>query len=193
MLKRGKRMLKKRELQDAHTLYNLMIHPDVFPYVRYKANSYYEFLLITKEIIESELRREMISRTIVDEWGAPIGTINLYDIQENTGFLGTWLGKPYHGKGYNQLAKEAFFNELFFECGIETIYMKIRTTNIRSQKAAEKLPYVIFANEIRKSLLEEINVNGELYNLYEIPKDLFTLHVLRSNDNEDGSSQLLEA
>lgn len=39
-------MLKKRELQDAQILYNLMTHPDIFPFVRHKANSYYEFLLI---------------------------------------------------------------------------------------------------------------------------------------------------
>lgn len=43
---RGGTMLKKRELQDAQILYNLMTHPDIFPFVRHKANSYYEFLLI---------------------------------------------------------------------------------------------------------------------------------------------------
>ena len=36
-------------------------------------------------------------------------------LQDNAGFLGTWLGKPYHGKGYNKLAKDAFFQELFYE------------------------------------------------------------------------------
>ena len=102
------RMLKKRELQDVQILYNLMIHPDIFPFVRHKANSYYEFLLITKELIQSELREDSILRTIVDEWGVPIGSINLFDILDNAGFWDTWLGKPYHGKGYNQLAKEAF-------------------------------------------------------------------------------------
>lgn len=31
-------MLKKRELQDSHALYEWMIHPDVFPFVRHKAS-----------------------------------------------------------------------------------------------------------------------------------------------------------
>ncbi|MEW9111168.1 GNAT family N-acetyltransferase [Cytobacillus gottheilii] len=187
-------MLKKRDLQDCHDLYELMTHPDVFPFVRQKAYSDDEFLFLTKQTIEAEERGELISRTILDEWGSPIGTINLFDIQENAGFLGTWLGKEYHGKGYNKLAKDAFFEELFYDLGIETIYMRIRVENIRSQKAAEKLPYVVKANETRKSLLQQLNANGATYNLYEIPKDLYTLHVLRTNTAiVEDSSHLLEA
>ncbi|UII54439.1 GNAT family N-acetyltransferase [Cytobacillus spongiae] len=187
-------MLKKRDFHDCHDLYDLMIHPDVFPYVRQKAYSYDEFLFVTKQTIEAEDRGELISRTILDEWGAPIGTINLFDIQDNAGFLGTWIGKPYHGKGYNKLAKDAFFEELFYETGIETIFMRIRKENVRSQKAAEKLPYVIMANESRKSILDQLNANGDIYNLYEIPKDLYTFHVLRTNAQPaQESSQLLEA
>lgn len=69
-------MLKKRELQDCHALYELMVHPDVFPFVRQKASSYEEFLFMTKQMIEAEERGELISRTILDEWGNPIGTIS---------------------------------------------------------------------------------------------------------------------
>ncbi|MCM3767887.1 GNAT family N-acetyltransferase [Neobacillus niacini] len=185
-------MLKKRDVHDSHVLYDLMTHPDVFPFVRHKAASYEEFLFITKQTIEAEEQGELISRTILDEWGAPIGTISLYDIEENAGFLGTWLGKPYHGKGYNNLAKEAFFQELFYELGIETVYMRIRKVNIRSIKAAEKLPYVINANETRKLLYSEINASGDIFNLYEIPKDLYTLHLLRNSAEQD-TSQRLEA
>ncbi|WP_071394520.1 GNAT family N-acetyltransferase [Bacillus tuaregi] len=183
-------MLKKRELHECHELYDLMIHPDVFPFVRHKARSYEEFLFITKQTIEAEERGELISRTILDDWGAPIGTISLYDIQENAGFLGTWLGRPFHGKGYNQRAKAAFFEELFYELNIETVFMRIRTENIRSQKAAEKLPYTINAEESRKSLFEQLNSNGDIYRLFEIPKDLYTLHTKRTTIED---TQRLEA
>ncbi|MFK9092962.1 GNAT family N-acetyltransferase [Bacillus salipaludis] len=186
-------MLKKRDLQDSHTLYELMTHPDVFPFVRQKADSYEEFIFITKQTIEAEERGELISRTILDEWGVPIGTINLFDIEDNAGFLGTWLGKSYHGKGYNSPAKDAFFQELFYEVGIETVFMRIRKVNIRSIKAAEKLPYVVKANETRKSVYEQLNANGEVYDLYEIPKDLYTFHLLRNGSHQTDSSQLLEA
>ncbi|MEH7437050.1 GNAT family N-acetyltransferase [Neobacillus drentensis] len=187
-------MLKKRDLHDSHTLYELMTHPDVFPFVRHKADSYEEFLFITKQTIEAEERGELISRTILDEWGAPIGTINLFDIEDNAGFLGTWLGKPYHGKGYNSPAKDAFFNELFYEVGIETVFMRIRKVNVRSLRAAEKLPYVVKANETRKTIYEQLNASGDIYDLYEIPKDLYTLYHLRNGlSSQTDDQQLLEA
>ncbi|MBT2757139.1 GNAT family N-acetyltransferase [Mesobacillus foraminis] len=186
-------MLKKRDLQDCHVLFELMTHPDVFPFVRQKASSYDEFVFITKQTIEAEERGELISRTILDDWGAPIGTINLFDIQDGAGFLGTWIGKPYHGKGYNSPAKDAFFEELFYEKEIETIFMRIRKENIRSIKAAEKLPYAVKANETRSSIYEQLNAGGDIYDLYEIPKDQYTLYLRRTQvQNEDGS-QLLEA
>lgn len=186
-------MLKKRELTDAHALFELMKHPEVFPFVRHKAYSYEEFLFLTKQTIEAEEQGELISRTILDEWGNPIGTINLFDIQDGAGFLGTWLGRPYFGKGYNQQAKDAFFNELFYELGIETIFMRIRKENIRSAKAAHKLPYVILANETRKSVYDQLNANGPTYDLYEIPKDQFTLYQMRNNPIEEANQELKEA
>jgi len=186
-------MLKKRDLHDSHTLYELMTHPDVFPFVRQKADTYEEFLFMTKQTIEAEDRGELISRTILDEWGVPIGTINLFDIEENAGFLGTWLGKPFHGKGYNSPAKDAFFQELFYELGIETVFMRIRKVNIRSIKAAEKLPYVIKANETRKSIYEQLNAHGDVYDLYEIPKDQYTFYLMRNGAVQSDDSQLLEA
>lgn len=178
-------MLKKRDLQDCHVLYDLMVHPDVFPFVRQKASSYDEFLFLTKQSIEAEERGELISRTILDEWGNPIGTISLFDIEDNAGFLGTWLGKPYHGRGYNKPAKDAFFHELFYELGIETIFMRIRKINTRSIKAAEKLPYVTLANETRKNIYDQINAQGAVYNLYEISKDQYTLYTLREGSFQE--------
>ncbi|MGG3913763.1 GNAT family N-acetyltransferase [Bacillus sp. es.034] len=185
-------MIKKRELHECHELYDLMVHPDVFPFVRQKAYSYEELLFLTKQTIEAEERGELISRTILDEWGNPIGTINLFDIQENAGFLGTWIGKPFHGKGYNQPAKDAFFSELFFELGMETIFMRIRKVNTRSQKAAEKLPYVVKANESRKSLYDQLNAQEDVYDLYEIPKDLYTLYLYQLQQSPE-EEQALEA
>lgn len=185
-------MLKKRDLNECHELFDLMTHPDVFPFVRHKTNSYEEFLFTTKQMIEAEERGELISRTIIDEWGSPIGTISLYDIQENAGFLGTWLGKPFHGKGYNKLAKDAFFQEIFYELGIETVFMRIRTENIRSQKAAEKLPYTVDASKSRNTLFEKLNVTGNMFKLYEIPRDLYTFYTLRTEQMTE-TSQPLEA
>ena len=184
-------MLKKREFADCFPLYELMTHPDVFPFVRHKVQSYEEYVFVTKQTLEAEENGELVSRTITDEWDTPIGTISLFDIENGAGFLGTWLGKPYHGKGYNTLAKEAFFNELFFELGIDTVFMRIRKQNIRSRMAAEKLPYVALANETRQQMYQKLNESEDVYDLYEISKDLFTLYLLRKDDQDE--QQLMEA
>lgn len=188
-------MLKKRELNgyECHTLFDLMSHPDVFPFVRQKAASYDEFLFLTKQTIEAEERGELISRTILDEWENPIGTISLYDIDNRAGFLGTWIGKPYHGKGYNHSAKEAFFQEVFFEKDIETIYMRIRNENIRSIRAAEKLPYTVKANDLRPRLFEQLNKHEYVYDIYEIPKDIYTMNCLRQQAIASTLNEPLEA
>lgn len=48
--------------------------------------------------------------------------------------------------------------------------MRIRKENIRSIKAAEKLPYVVKSNETRLALYERLNASGDVYDLYEIRK-----------------------
>ncbi|WP_027417594.1 GNAT family N-acetyltransferase [Aneurinibacillus terranovensis] len=170
-------MLKKRELSDCRVLFELMSDPAVFPFVRHRANSYEEFLFITKQIMEQEELGALISRTILDEYGHPIGLINLYDIQNRAGFLATWIGKEYFGKGYNQFAKEAFLNELFYEHQIETVYMRIRKENVRSRTAAEKLPYCERHNEKPEHLCMNDNASLNQYDLYLIQKSSYIMHL----------------
>jgi RimJ/RimL family protein N-acetyltransferase len=148
-----------------------MSHPDVFPYVRHKATTSDEFYFITKKTIEAEEQGELISRTIVDEYQQPIGTINLFDIENNHGFLATWIGQPYFGKGYNRAAKEQFFDELFFDYEIETIFMKVRKTNVRSTKAVLKLPYVALGNTIYPEVYQKVNQLEEIYDIFAISKE----------------------
>ncbi|MCJ7841153.1 GNAT family N-acetyltransferase [Lederbergia sp. NSJ-179] len=187
-------MLKKRELigHECQVLFDLMTHPDVFPFVRQKSYSYEEFLFATKQTVEAEERGELYSRTILDEWENPIGTINLFDIHQGAGFLGTWIGKPYQGKGYNKLAKELFLAELFFEKGIDLIYMRIKKENLRSKKAAEKLAYALNVNKTKPFVFQQLNPHEHVYDVYEVPKDLFTMNY-RRNEEQNESFQSMEA
>lgn len=163
-------MLKKRDLHECHSLYDLMLDPAVFPYVRHKCRSYEEYLFVTKQVVVEEEKNICISRTILNELGHPIGTIDLYQIDNKTGFLATWIGAPYFGKGYNQRAKEAFFAELFLQHEIETVFLKIRKQNIRSNKAVGKLPYVKLANDIYPEIYESINYAEQIYDLYYVER-----------------------
>jgi len=168
-------MIKHRDLYETSQLFSLLSHPSVFPYVRQKATSAEEYLFMTKQLIEEEANGTAISRTIIDEWGQPIGTISIFDIEQGAGFLGTWIGKPYQGLGYNQKAKSLFLNELFFERNFHTVFLRIRKENERSKAAALKLPYVICAKDSHKALYDEINQGTNKYDLFKIPKDLFYL------------------
>lgn len=178
-------MLKHRDLLETNELYELINHPTILPYVRHKPTSPEEYLFMTKQIIEEEALGITISRTIVDPWGQPIGTITLYDIQDGAGFLGTWIGVPFQGKGYNQLAKEAFLKELFFDYNFHTVFLRIRKENEKSKRASLKLPYVIEANDIHKTLYDEINAGSIQYDLYKIPKDLFYLVISHKNNDDE--------
>ncbi|OAS18370.1 GNAT family N-acetyltransferase [Paenibacillus oryzisoli] len=163
-------MLKKRDLHECHSLYNLMTDPAVFPYVRHKCQFYEQYLFITKQLIAEEEQETCISRTILNEMGHPIGTIDLYDIVNKTGFLATWIGTRYFGKGYNQRAKESFFTELFLESNIETVFLKVRKQNIRSKKAVEKLSYAKLANTINHQIYKSINNEQQIYDLYQVER-----------------------
>jgi len=166
-------MLKKRDLHECHSLYSLLTDPAVSPYVRYQCQSVEEYLFLTKQMIAEEEQQTVISRTILNEAGQPIGTIDLYQIINNTGFLATWIGAPYFGNGYSQRAKSAFFVELFLEHAIETVFLKIRKQNIRSSKAAQKLPYVKLANELFHEVYQSINAGEQIYDLYYVERSAF--------------------
>lgn len=178
-------MLKHRDLHDTAELYELLKHPSVFPFVRQKATSADEYLFMTKQLMEEEQNGTAISRTITDEWGQPIGTISIFDVQEGAGFLGTWIGKPYHGLGYNQKAKMAFLSELFFVYDFHTVFLRIRKENERSKMAALRLPYVVDACETNVALFEEINQGETEFLLFKIPKDLFYLTMAHTRDDEE--------
>lgn len=178
-------MLKTYNLttKEHYELFLEMSHPEVSPYVRNYVADFNEYLKNVAHILAAEVRGEMIVRIIVNEWNQPIGMISLYDITEYGGFLSTWLGKEYHGKGYNQVAKQLFLDEVFNEPEIQTIYLKIRTDNYRSQKAAEKLAYITEVDANYDVMYKMINQTELKYNLYSVTK----LSYLATQRNQEAS------
>lgn len=176
-------MLKKYDLTELELqlLFEQMIHPDIYPFIRLKAKSIEEYKFVVKRKLEAEQQGTMISRVIFNELNEPIGSIHLFDIENHTGFLGTWIGKKHHGKGYNKLAKEYFLRELFYEQGITNVFLRIRYENIRSKRATEKLPYTTFANETRATIFNNINKDQYIYDLYEVKRDAFINNYLNES------------
>ncbi|SEQ48871.1 GNAT family N-acetyltransferase [Piscibacillus halophilus] len=170
-------MLKKRDLHDAPILFPLLNDLAVKPYVREKAETIEEYYFFLNKMMIQEENGELISRTIVDEWDAPIGAITLYDTQDQMGFLATWIGKPYFGKGYNQYAKDLFLRELFLEKDIEIVFLKVNKVNERSLNAMKKIEYAVHASEHYPAIHEQINRGSKKYELFAIYKDAFIFHL----------------
>ncbi|MGP4071696.1 GNAT family N-acetyltransferase [Piscibacillus sp. B03] len=183
-------MLKRRDLHDAPILFPLLSDHAVKPYVREKAETIEEYYFFLNKMTNQEENGELISRTILDEWDVPIGAITLYDIQEQKGFLATWLGKPYFGKGYNQYAKDLFLRELFLEKNIEVVFLKVNRLNERSLNAMKKIEYAVQANEHYPAIYEQINQGPKEYELFAIYKDAFIFHL---HEQEQVSYDELEA
>ncbi|MGG0658567.1 GNAT family N-acetyltransferase [Rummeliibacillus pycnus] len=87
---------------------------------------------------------QQLSRMIFDEKNQLIGVISLKGIDEEQKLchIGTWLARPYWGKGYNQMAKMEMFKIAFERLHLNYVFAGARLENIRSQKAQAKLPYM---------------------------------------------------
>ncbi|PGZ09180.1 GNAT family N-acetyltransferase [Bacillus cereus] len=94
--------------------------------------------------IEEERRKKSLSRVIVNEGNEIIGLTTLKHInyEKKQSYIGSWLGYPYWGKGYNEAAKKEIFKIAFLDLQLTYVFAGAKTTNIRSLKAQEKLPYI---------------------------------------------------
>ena len=70
--------------------------------------------------------------------------ITLKDIDRihNRCHIGTWIGYPYWGKGYNAMAKTEILHIAFSKFRLKNVFAGAKRENIRSQKAQEKLTYI---------------------------------------------------
>ena len=53
-------MLKKRDLQEVPVLFELSSHPDVYPYIRHKAETVDEFYFLTKQLMEKNCKVNLL-------------------------------------------------------------------------------------------------------------------------------------
>jgi RimJ/RimL family protein N-acetyltransferase len=95
-------------------------------------------------ILEQEKQGLQYSRVILNEKDEVIGVITLKDIDKTNkmSHIGTWIGHPYWGKGYNAAAKAEILHTGFTALDLEYVFAGAKLSNIRSQKAQEKLPYM---------------------------------------------------
>ena len=84
-------------------------------------------------------------------------------------------------------SKNVIFERVIFDYNFHTVFLRIRVENLKSQRAALKLPYVVSANESHPTLLTQVNSGEAQFNLFKIPKDLFyltTAHQLQEGEEQ---------
>ncbi|MDM5189917.1 GNAT family N-acetyltransferase [Bacillus sp. DX4.1] len=94
--------------------------------------------------IEEEKQKKSLSRVILNVSQDVVGITSLKHINHELkrSHIGSWLGYPYWGQGYNEAAKKEIFKIAFENLHLTYVFAGAKTTNVRSQKAQEKLPYI---------------------------------------------------
>lgn len=177
--------IRKVEMKDAYTLFKYLSNPRVARFSRLKPSSIDEMMSMIEYLIEEENEQRIIPRVVVDIYDEAVGMIVLWDYCpfRREGFLATWLGEEHWGKGYNQVAKSLFFDELFTLHYLDNIYLLIRAHNERSLAASHKLPYMTIPTieeemSLRNFYSEKIAsdhvvlaINKEIYQSYIINEE----------------------
>lgn len=149
--------LRQVEINDAAILYYHLSNPLVLRYSRLKPNSVKEMEEMIVCLIEEEQEKRVIPRIILNEFNHIIGLITLWDVNSfrREGFLATLIGVEHWGKGYNQIAKDLFLDEIFTFDHMERVYLLVRNYNERSIAACNKLSYIDSANFMEEMEIRE--------------------------------------
>lgn len=136
--------LRQVQLSDAAILYSHLSNPCVSRYSRLKPTSVEEMGEMIKYLQNEENELRVIPRVIINEEDIVVGLIILWDYSffRQEGFLATVIGENHWGRGYNQIAKQLFFDELFALPHLDTIYLLVRKHNERSIAACNKISYI---------------------------------------------------
>ncbi|HYK72328.1 MAG TPA: GNAT family N-acetyltransferase [Pseudoneobacillus sp.] len=128
----------------AERIFLLSSDPQVNEHLSFKDDTVENTKWFINHIINEEKEGKAISRVIVNEENEVIGVTSLINIDHDKRHcsIGSWIGKEYWGKGYNQKAKEEILKIAFEQLDLDVVLAGARAANIRSQKAQEKLPYI---------------------------------------------------
>lgn len=136
--------LVKHDIKYAEAMHELSSMPQVRDALGLPAGKVEDTINFIKRECVDEEEGKTVPRVVLNEEGQLIGVTSLMfiDHQKKSCHIGSWLGYPFWGKGYNLEAKTAILDIAFFELGLLRVFAGARTVNIRSQKAQEKLSFI---------------------------------------------------
>ncbi|MBO1626588.1 GNAT family N-acetyltransferase [Bacillus arachidis] len=132
------------DLQYAEILFTLSGDAHVKDALGIKVDTPEDTKVFIRFAMKEERKGKSLSRIIVNEKKEIIGITSLkhIDHQKKKSHIGSWLGYPYWGQGYNEAAKKEIFKIAFEELDLIYVFSGAKTANVRSLKAQEKLPYI---------------------------------------------------
>lgn len=132
------------DLRYANVIFELSSNPHMKNALGIKVDSVEDTKAFILFAIGEERKKHSLSRVIVSEENEVIGLTTLKHInyEQKHSHIGSWLGYQYWGRGYNEAAKKEIFKIAFLDLQLTYVFAGAKTTNIRSLKAQEKLPYI---------------------------------------------------
>jgi len=141
--------LVKNDLKYAEQVFELSSDPGVKDVLGIKVDHIDDTIGFISYIVQQELEGKVINRIILNEQDEVVGITTLKHIDRGDGIchIGTWIGVPFWGKGYNEASKIEILKIAFNELKMDYVFAGAKESNTRSRRAQEKLAYMTIGVE----------------------------------------------
>lgn len=142
--------LVKNDLKYAEQVFKLSSNPGVKDVLGIKVDNIEDTIGFINYIVQQELEGKVINRIILNEQDEVVGITSLKHIDRRDGIchIGTWIGVPFWGQGYNEASKIEILKIAFNELKMDYVFAGAKESNIRSRCAQEKLAYMTIGVEM---------------------------------------------
>ncbi|PGS50027.1 GNAT family N-acetyltransferase [Bacillus sp. AFS041924] len=136
--------LVKNNLKFVEQVFKLSSDPGVKDTLGIKVDKIEDTIGFINFIIQQELEGKVVNRIILNKQDEVVGMTTLKHIDRGDGVchIGTWIGVPFWGEGYNEASKIEILKIAFNELKMDYVIAGAKQSNTRSRRAQEKLPYL---------------------------------------------------
>nr|WP_088066992.1 GNAT family N-acetyltransferase [Gottfriedia luciferensis] len=178
--------LVKNDLKYAEQVFKLSSDPGVKDVLGIKVDRIEDTIGFINYIVQQEIECKVVNRIILNEQDEVVGITCLkhLDRGDRICHIGTWIGVPFWGKGYNEASKIEILKIAFNELAMDYVFAGAKASNARSIRAQEKLPYFTIGveNEFPKELAIIENETGVNCVLNVVKREdfakFFTPHII---------------
>ncbi|MEE6449724.1 GNAT family N-acetyltransferase [Gottfriedia acidiceleris] len=150
--------LVRNDLKYAEQVFRLSSDPGVKDVLGIKVDSIEDTIRFINYIVQQEIDGKVINRIILNEQGEVVGITSLKHIDRGDGIchIGTWIGVPFWGQGYNEASKIEILKIAFNELKMDYVFAGAKESNNRSRRAQEKLAYMTIG--VEKEFPKELTI-----------------------------------